>query len=121
MPEASVDVARAVVAHLLVYHPLPWRVEHDWTYEVTTSTGHIVAKVQSEEEARQIVQYAELIGAEREVPMGGERTSRDLAAEHAEVAGKGTTVSGCDCSECSGKRAAARLLESDMAENYGRY
>ena len=37
-------IARAMVFHQLLYHPWPWRIESDWTEEVTASDGFIVAK-----------------------------------------------------------------------------
>ena len=28
----------------MMHHPLPWRIESDWTEEVTASDGYIIAK-----------------------------------------------------------------------------
>lgn len=61
---ASLDTARDVVAHALVLHPLPWRVEHDWTYEVTAADGTIITKCQSPERAQAVVTMAEDLQAE---------------------------------------------------------
>jgi len=41
-----------------VVHPLPWRIEHDWTVEVHAADGHIVAKCQSVEEAESVIDWA---------------------------------------------------------------
>ncbi len=40
-------------------HPLPWKIEQDWTWEVIASDGHIVAKCPSREEADAVVAWAE--------------------------------------------------------------
>ena len=49
-------------------NPLPWRVERDWTYEVTASNGAVIAKCQTHEEAEEIIRMAEEI---RERDYGG--------------------------------------------------
>lgn len=43
---------------LLLNHPLPWRVERDWSHEVGAEDGTIVAKCMTYEEAETIVDYA---------------------------------------------------------------
>ena len=45
-------------------HPLPWRIQRDWSYEVTASDGHIIAKCQQQEEAMEIVGLSEKINKE---------------------------------------------------------
>lgn len=41
-----------------IVHPLPWRIEHDWTVEVHAADGYIVAKCQSDEEAESVIEWA---------------------------------------------------------------
>lgn len=48
----------------ILINPLPWRVERDWTYEVTASNGAIIAKCQTYEEAVEIIKTAEKIDKE---------------------------------------------------------
>ncbi len=52
---------RYLLFHQMLNNPLPWRVERDWTYEVTASNGQIVAKCQKHEEAMEIIETAEKI------------------------------------------------------------
>ena len=40
-------------------HPLPWRIEQDWTMEVIAADGHIVAKCSSREKAQRVVDWVE--------------------------------------------------------------
>ena len=44
-------------------HPLPWRIDRDWTWEVIASDGHTVAKCMRPEQARAVVAQAEQIAA----------------------------------------------------------
>ena len=39
-------------------HPLPWKIEQDWTWEVTASDGCIIAKCRSREVAEAVVAWA---------------------------------------------------------------
>jgi hypothetical protein len=39
-------------------HPLPWRVESDWTEEVITSDGYCIAKCRTRAEAEAIIRVA---------------------------------------------------------------
>lgn len=57
-------MARTMVFQSMLYHPLPWRIESDWTQEVTASDGHIIAKCQSPGEAQAIIVFAERIQVE---------------------------------------------------------
>lgn len=57
------DVAHDVVWHAMLHHPLPWRVERDWTHEVTAADGTIVAKCMTHERAAAIIATAERIAA----------------------------------------------------------
>jgi hypothetical protein len=54
---------RDVVFQQMLDHPLPWRIESDWTEEVTASDGHIVAK-SDHSTAQAIIALAEQIRAE---------------------------------------------------------
>lgn len=42
-----------------IQHPLPWRIELDWTVEVHSSDGYIVAKCSTYEEAESVIEWAE--------------------------------------------------------------
>lgn len=64
--EASVvldRVAYDMVSHNLIHHPLPWRVERDWTHEVTAADGTIITKCQTHEHAAAVITLAEQIRA----------------------------------------------------------
>ena len=39
-------------------HPLPWKIEQDWTVEVIAADGHIVAKCSSTEKAQRVIDWA---------------------------------------------------------------
>lgn len=58
------------ITRLLMYvtldrHPLPWRVERDWTYEVLDVAGAVVVKCPTPEIAADVVAEAERIDADR--------------------------------------------------------
>jgi hypothetical protein len=55
---------RDVVFQLTLKHPLPWRVESDWTEEVVASDGHCIAKCAETETAEAIIATANRIAAE---------------------------------------------------------
>lgn len=57
-------MARELVWNQVLYHPLPWRIESDWTEDVIASDGHIVAKCRSHSDAMEIVELAEKIRKE---------------------------------------------------------
>lgn len=38
------QMARDMIHYAMMYHPLPWRIEEDWTSEVTAADGTIVCK-----------------------------------------------------------------------------
>ncbi len=48
---AHAPIKREHVLPLLEKHPLPWRVEEDWTYEVTDSEDQVVRKCMTAAEA----------------------------------------------------------------------
>ena len=51
-------IAQALISGLVLAHPLPWRVESDWTEEVRDSVGNVVAKCRDSGLANQIIQFA---------------------------------------------------------------
>lgn len=57
-PDAR-EILLPVLDHLLLTHPLPWRMEQDWTLEVVASDRAIIAKCRSSEEAQAIIEHAE--------------------------------------------------------------
>lgn len=56
-------IAREMVFHQTLDHPLPWRVDEDWTHEVRASDGYVVAKCPTREQAEQIIALANHIKA----------------------------------------------------------
>lgn len=48
-----------VFANQLREHPLPWRIDRDWSWEVLASDGVVIAKCQTYMEAQIIVDLAE--------------------------------------------------------------
>lgn len=72
-------IARDVVFLRLLEHPLPWRVEHDWTYEVTAADGAIIAKCATAARAAAVVAIAERIRADLDAADAG-RATQDGAA-----------------------------------------
>jgi len=63
------DIAHDVVLHNLIHHPLPWRVERDWTYEVTAADGTIITKCMSHERAMAIIALAEKLQNDLNTPL----------------------------------------------------
>lgn len=53
-----------LVRHALLAHPLPWRVERDWTHEVTAKDGAILAKCMTPARAEAVVAEAVRVRAE---------------------------------------------------------
>ena len=51
-----------------LHHPLPWRVEQDWTHEVTAADGTIIAKCMTYDRAAAIVAMAQAIRADLDTP-----------------------------------------------------
>ena len=62
------DVANDVVRHALLHHPLPWRIEDDWTREVTAADGTIIAKCMTFARAEAVIALATAIRAELDAP-----------------------------------------------------
>lgn len=60
--------ARDMVFHHLLNHPLPWRVERDWTHEVTAADGTVIVKCMTGEQAAAVIAMAEEIQADLDNP-----------------------------------------------------
>lgn len=52
------DLARHLVRPLIRKHPLPWRVEYDWTVEVYDAKGQIVIKLMTAVQAQELIDFA---------------------------------------------------------------
>ena len=48
-----------VTFQVLLDHPLPWRMEQDWTWEVYAADGHLVAKYPDYKDAEALIAWAE--------------------------------------------------------------
>jgi len=57
-------MTRNLLFHQLLNNPLPWKIDRDWTYEVVASNGSTIAKVQTPDEADEIIKAAEGIRKE---------------------------------------------------------
>lgn len=51
-------VLKRLLTHAVLYHPLPWYIDRDWTYEVRDDDKALVVKCQSEEEAEAVIEMA---------------------------------------------------------------
>jgi hypothetical protein len=58
MPVKAETLLSRMLLGAILEHPLPWRVEQDWTNEVTDADGNIVVKCQTAEEAQAIIDLA---------------------------------------------------------------
>jgi hypothetical protein len=47
-----------MISFQLLYHPLPWAVVEDWTFEVTAKDGTVIVKTPTVEEARRVIEIA---------------------------------------------------------------
>jgi len=61
----ALDIVDDLVRYAMNTHPLPWRIEDDWTREVTAADGAIVAKCMTFARAEAIIAAAERIAADR--------------------------------------------------------
>lgn len=61
---AERDALRFVLRHALLAHPLPWRIEQDWTWEVLAADGATIAKCMTPAQAQAVVSLAETMTAE---------------------------------------------------------
>lgn len=70
----------------LLHHKLPWEINHDWTFEVVASDGHIIARCQSSGEAQEIIDEAKALEVVVDVDYGpdyGQETG-PTSREHAD-------------------------------------
>jgi hypothetical protein len=60
----SLQVQRTLVHEILMRHPLPWRIEHDWTVEVLDAKDRCVAKLMSDVDAQAFIRFAQELSDE---------------------------------------------------------
>lgn len=51
-------LVRELVRPLIDRHPLPWRIDHDWTVEVVDANGECVTKLVSRDMAERFIAIA---------------------------------------------------------------
>ena len=61
---ADLDALRDMLWHAVLLHPLPWRIEQDWAWEVIAADGTTVAKCQTPARAQAVVATTEAMMAE---------------------------------------------------------
>ena len=54
------------IHHNLILHPLPWRIEMDWTFEVYGSDNALIVKCMNPAQANAVVKLANKEGREQE-------------------------------------------------------
>ena len=59
----SPDLARHLVRPLIARHPLPWRVDYDWTVEVYDANDQIVIKLMTAAQAQELIEFANELAA----------------------------------------------------------
>jgi hypothetical protein len=60
----SPDLAQHLVEPLIAKHPLPWRIEYDWTVEVYDARDHIVIKLMTSAQAQELIAFATELAAD---------------------------------------------------------
>lgn len=55
----SPELARHLVRPLIDKHPLPWRWERDWTFEVLDAKNEIVVKLMTAAHAEELIAFAD--------------------------------------------------------------
>ncbi len=58
-------IVHVLVSEQLKIHPLPWRIERDWAYQVVAVDGAVIAQSHKTEVVECIVQVAEEINREQ--------------------------------------------------------
>ena len=58
-----VEWARELLYRQIMKHPLPWKVEQDWTWEVIAANGTCLAKFRFQHQAEEMVAAAEALRA----------------------------------------------------------
>ena len=92
----ALDMIDDLVRHAVLHHPLPWRIEDDWTREVTAKDGTIIAKCMTHARAAAIIATAEKIRAELDAPMC------DTCGKPATCGGEYEGEAGHACDDCCG-------------------
>ena len=59
----SPDLARHLVRPLIAKHPLPWRLEFDWTVEVYDAKDQLVIKLMTGVQAQELLKFANELAA----------------------------------------------------------
>jgi hypothetical protein len=59
----SPDLARHLVRPLIAKHPLPWRIDFDWTVEVYDAKDQIVIKLMNANQAEELIAFANELAA----------------------------------------------------------
>jgi hypothetical protein len=54
----SPELARHLVRPLITKHPLPWRLEYDWTVEVYDAADRLVIKLMNAAQAQELCEFA---------------------------------------------------------------
>jgi hypothetical protein len=57
MSEKTRDATEDIAFEAYLQHPLPWRIERDWTWEVLDAEGKRVASCQTPERAEAVVAW----------------------------------------------------------------
>jgi hypothetical protein len=57
---------KRLVDNLLDSHPLPWRIEWDWTCEVIDARGHVVLKCPTAKDADELIALGQSVASENE-------------------------------------------------------
>src|SRR5260221_707216 len=53
--------AKELLFRQLMKHPLPWKIDQDWTYEVIDAKNNCIAKFQSCHQAEEMIAAAEAL------------------------------------------------------------
>lgn len=74
----SPDLARHLVRPLLARHPLPWRLDYDWTVEIYDKNDQLVIKLVNASQANELIEFAIELAA---YDAQGKAEARKLLAE----------------------------------------
>ena len=75
----SPELARHLVRPLLARHPLPWRCDQDWTFEVTDASDAVVIKLPSGVLADELIAFAVELSA---YDADGKKKADDVLRAH---------------------------------------
>lgn len=59
----SPELARHLVRPLITKHPLPWRLDYDWTVEVYDTSDRLVIKLINAAQAQELITFANELAA----------------------------------------------------------